>query len=387
MAERAYARGQQLAEQGHLTAAAEEFRKALLFAPENTDYRMSLATTLIDAGRLNEAQSHIEELLQEDPTNAAVNLLRAKLALKRNRLNLAIEYYQRAVYEYWPVSQAGQRRQARWELVDLLSQNGERSAVIAELMQLYSDAPQSAQERARIGSLLLSNGATSEALRVFQDLAHQQPANAGARVGLAEVYFASGDFISARHEYQHAERLSPHDHQITESLALTNEVIDMDPDLPSISGAERFRRSQNLLSRVVKDLRQCPAVPSPAGPPAPASVSAPASNKFLEQLREKLPAPLGGKQKTASPAGEKTAGGKSAGGNTSAAPTPAPSSIEQRLEAAQHLLALPVKPNEDSASELRSAAQSLWQDRTQVCASSPINDHALESVMSRASHE
>ncbi len=384
MGERHFARGQQLAAHGDPKAAAEEYRQALLFQPDNADYRLSLASTLIDAGRLNEAESHIEELLQEDPTDPDINLLRGRLALKRNRLNIATEYYQRAVYEYWPPDKAAERREARWELVDLLSKTGQRNALVAELIQLYADTPHSADEKAKIGFLLLNNGAASEALQVFRDLTKQQPSNAKAHFGLAQVHFSQGDFVSARHEYQHAAHLDPHDPQITQALAVTNEVIDMDPELPSISAEERFRRSQNLLSRVVKDLRQCPATPSPAAAPA-ASPPAPepATKRLFEQLKDKLASPLGGKStKASSNAGTGNSNGAPAG--TAAVP-PAPSAMEQRLAAAQNLLAMPRR--EDTSSELQNTAESLWQDRAQICGAAPVNDRALETVMARVGRE
>lgn len=390
MGEEHYEKGRQLAARGDPKAAVAEYRQALLFAPENTDYRLSLATTLIDTGRLNEAQSHIEELLQEDPTDAGVNLLRARLALKRNHLNIATAYYQRAVYEYWPPNKANERRQARWELVDLLVKTGQRNALIAELIQLYSDTPtRDVDEKARIGFLLLNNSASSEAMQVFRDLIKQEPKDATAHLGLAEVYSSLGNFVSARHEYQHAARLDPHNREITDSLAVTNEVIDMDPDLPMISQQERFRRSENLLGRVLKDLRQCPATPAPvANPPAAPAAPAPKTKKFFEQLKDRLAAPLGGKATKATPSGSAAPGKQeSMMPSGSASGAPAPSSMEQRLEAAQNLLAMPARPNEDSSTELQNTAQSLWDDRAQICGATPVNDRALETVMARVNHE
>ena len=388
MGEAHYEKGRQLAAYGDTNTAAEEYRNALLFAPDNTDYQLSLATTLIDAGRLNEAQSHIEELLEEDPTNPGVNLLRARLALKRNRLNIATEYYQRAVYEYWPANKMTEQRQARWELADLLAKTEQRNALIAELIQLYSDAPHNPQERAKIGSMLLANGASSEALQVFRNLTKQEPNDAAAHFGLAQVYSSLGDFVSARHEYQRAAHLDPHDPKITESLGVTNEVIDMDPDLPSISSQERFRRSQNLLGRVLKDLRECPATPTPVATTPATPPPVPATKKLLQQLKDRLAAPLGSK------ATKSTSNGTSAPGKQALMPTTGKSSgtaaqsdMEKRLAAAQNLLATAARRNEDSSAGLQSTAQGLWRDRAQICGATPVDDQALEAVMARMSHE
>lgn len=395
IADRHYAQAQKLVARGDLNAAAEEYREALLFAPDNTEYSLALATILIDSGRLAEGESHIEELLQEDPTNAQVNLLRARLALKRSHLKLAIEYYERAVYEYWPSSELGKRRQARWELTELLARTGQRNALIAELIQLDSEGPETPPERAKIGFLMLENGATSEAMQVFRELAKQSPADATAHVGLAQVYAAEGDFVSARHEYQRAEHLAPHNKDVTDALALTNDIIDMDPDLPGISARERFRRSQNLLSRVLKDLQQCPAVaaqpPTPVVTPPPAQ-GPPSTKKFFQQLTEKLSAPLRSKDTKAAPpgnaAGPAAASAAPSKPGSAGAAIPAPlTPMQQRLQAAQNLVALPPSADQDSSTELENTAENLWQDRARVCGSTPVNDRALETVMSRMIHE
>ena len=120
---------QNLVNRGEVESALEEYRKALLFAPDRTEYRLALATTLINADQLNEARSHVEQLLQEDPTNGQLNLLLARIALKRHHLKDAVDDYQRAVYEYWPNSELPERRRARWELATLLNDTGDRNRV------------------------------------------------------------------------------------------------------------------------------------------------------------------------------------------------------------------------------------------------------------------
>src|SRR3954447_17400034 len=71
LGKRHYAEGQRLGSSGNIEAAVEEYRRALIFAPDDTDYRISFVSALIGAGRFEEAESHIEQLLQEDPTNGS----------------------------------------------------------------------------------------------------------------------------------------------------------------------------------------------------------------------------------------------------------------------------------------------------------------------------
>ncbi|MBV9085637.1 MAG: tetratricopeptide repeat protein, partial [Acidobacteriaceae bacterium] len=63
-----YEEAERLMHEDRAADAVQEYRKALLFLPENTQYRLSLALALIDTGRLDEAESHLDQLLAEDPT-------------------------------------------------------------------------------------------------------------------------------------------------------------------------------------------------------------------------------------------------------------------------------------------------------------------------------
>ncbi len=333
-----FGRGQAMQARGELTPALEEYRQALIFAPNNTDYRLSLATALLDAGRLDEAQSHLEELEQENPTSGRINLLLGRLAVQQHDLQKAVDYYQRGVYEYWPASDLPMRRQARWELANLLNQTGDRNGFLGELMQLYTNLPTNAtMEKLRIGYLLQSSGATSEALRIFQDVVKQSPENADARRGLGEADFSSGQYVSARHEFQRALRLDPKDKTSAQELSLTNEVIDMNPAMPYISGAEQLRRSRNLLSRVMKNLEGCNPVASAA--PAPATL---------------VPEPV--------------------------------DPYQQRMLDARKLLAGKSKDSDPALAMQKIAAQ-LWADKGHYCTLVTPQDHTLDTLFARIGHE
>ncbi len=312
-----YRRGQSLVSGGQTGEAVEEYRKALLFSPDKSAYRLSLVTALLEAGRLDEAQAHAEQLLQDDPTNGKLNMILARVAARRHQTQRAIDDYQRAVYEYWPTAEAGQRREARWELVGLLGEVGRRNEAVGELMQLYANAPPDPKIRAKVGFLLLSYGATSEALRVFRDLARDSPQDATAHKGLAEAYFAAGDYLSARHVYQRAARLAPKDAALANELALSNAVIDLDPALPDITSAERFRRSGNLLRRVLADLGACPVSED----------------------------------------------------------------LQGRLDDAGQLLKLRQSAGSDVSLQLQNASQQLWNDRALFCPQTAVSDRAVEAAL------
>lgn len=319
LGEKHYQSGQQLQQKGNLPAAVEQYREALLFSPDKVEYRVSFVAALIQSGQLSEAESHLDELLQEDPTNGVLNLMRARLALRRDAVPKAIEYYRRAVYEYWPPAQANERRQARWELIDLLERGGHREEAVGELMTLYANAPPDPKLRTKVGFELLDNGATSEAMQVFRDLTRASQHDSQAHRGLGEAYFTSGDFVSARHEYERALRYNPKDRSASEALSFTNAVIDLDPELSGLPSAERFRRSQNLLRRVLGDLGGCAA--------------------SQEQ--------------------------------------------KDQLDAAAKLLEPPPQNDPDLALQLQNTAKQLWTSRSQMCGAKPTDDTVLATVFER----
>lgn len=318
-----YDRGLELQRSGNVDEAVEEFRKALLFCPDTAEYRVSFAAALIEAGRLEEAESHLEQLLQEDPTNGELNLMFGRIAVRRNRLSKAIEYYQRAVYEYWPQDRVNERRKARLELIDLLAKTGRREELIGELMTLYANFPNDQALRARIGLDLLDHGATSEATQVFRELVRIAPKNADYHRGLAQAYFAGGEYVSARHEFERAMRLNPKDGFSGTQLKLTNSVIDLDPTLAGIREAERLRRAQNLLRRVKTDMEQCSD----------------------------------------------------------------PGALSDPLAKADALLDQKPTEDVDLAGEMQETAQKIWSKRGQVCAGKPTGDGALATVLARLANK
>ena len=369
---------QAMLKRGDVKGSLEGYRKALLFSPDRTEYRLALATALINAGQLNEARSHVEQLLQEDPTNGQLNLLLARIAVKRGHIRDAVDDYQRAVYEYWPTSELQTRRQARWELATLLNQTGDHTSAVAELMQLYTNTPANEVPRKiKVGQQLLKYGATFEAEQIFRDLAKQSPHDPDIMRSLGQAYFNAGEYVTARHEFQRAVRAAPRDKESIDSLATTNDVIELDPALPSLSSSEHLRRSQNLLNRVLKNLRTCSAVAADTklSSNAPHTGGQTSGTNATSSNDVHFAKPSAHPEKTAKP-------------DSRAAPdaTVTPSTTDQlalQFEAADKLLEQPVTDNDDRALALQNAAQKFWSERTTACKANPPSDPVLETVLAR----
>ncbi|HEX7363406.1 MAG TPA: tetratricopeptide repeat protein [Bryobacteraceae bacterium] len=323
LGEHHYMWGQWNFSHGHPDMAVSDFRKALLYLPDNLQYRLSLSQALLAVGNLNEAHSRLVQLAEEYPTNGLINLMLARVDRRQKHPLEALQYYQRAVYEYWPKPELPQRRKARWELVSLLGQLGDHNSEIAELMQLYASAPKDPEERSKIGFLLLKNGAASEALRVFQALRHASPHDSNAYRGLGQIAFDSGNYDHARRNFERAVRLDPKDAESLQALNLTNTVVDLDPALPRISGAERRRRSKNLLNRVLSEIEEC------------------AEGRQI------------------------------------------PATIVPTIASATQLLSVQRLPKGDVTLQREDVAQQLWKVRAQLCGGPAVQDQAVEIVLQR----
>jgi tetratricopeptide (TPR) repeat protein len=359
LGDRHFTAGKALTRVNDLSGAAVEFRKALLFAPDNTEYELSLATTLVDSRRFDEAESHLEQLSQQDPTNGRINLLLARVALMEHHTGQAVASFQRAVYEYWPPDEISERREARWELIDLLAADGhQRDQLVGELLQLYGNLPPHSDQRMRVGTFLLNAGADAEAGHVFRDVLKDGAGEPMAQLtadlvrahsGLAQIAFRAGDFIEARHEYQRVLKQAPDDLATVAALELTNDIIDMAPQLPNISPGERLRRSENLLKRVEGDLRNCAGA--------------------LDQQAVATGAPVSGTGTCPPDSG------------------PASCALEQRLQEIMPANGRKLTDKDDDAARFQQAAEGLWKQRSTYCGQHHVTDPALEAVLPRVEHE
>jgi tetratricopeptide (TPR) repeat protein len=319
-----YQIGRELQAAGDVEGAAEQYRKALLFNPDEVDYRLSLAVALVELGQLDEAQSHLEELLEDEPTSGVVNLMLARVAERRGRVQQAIQFYQRAVYGYWPPNKLATRHAARWDLVGLLERQNRRNELVGELLQLEATSSGDAKERSKIGFLLLQYDATSDATNLFRDLVKDHPRFVEAHHGLGQSYFDSGDYAAARREFQKAIHVDPNDHENVHLLSLTNAVLNLDPSLPRLNLGERLARSRRLLDRVIHDLNDCTT--------------------------------------------------KNGGANDAQ---------KQRLDDAQKLAVSTSNDADSLALQLQDAAQQLWKERYTFCTKNAPVDNALITVLEK----
>ena len=281
-AARLFEEGQHLRQEGRSEDAVHQFQAALSIARGNRDYHIALASALLEAGKLTNAESALSDLLQQNSTDGEVNLLMARVLLKQGRIPEAVSYYHRAIYGQWKQDPAGNRARTRFELVDLLARQNSKEELLAELLPLQEEAPRDLDKQKdtqeRIGRLFLAAGSPARAAEVFRDVLQNSGDDPQARAGLAEAEFAQGNYRAAEADYLAAARLKPDDDADRKRAEVSRQVLELDPMQRGIGPAERYRRSAKLLEMALDAVSQC------AGSRPPDSQNQASQNQASQEL-------------------------------------------------------------------------------------------------------
>ena len=153
--------------QGQIDAAETLYRYAIwlqdIVAQESTDTRLGLAQLLVQANRLDEAQSEIDRIITLSPYNASAYQLQGDLYHKEGQFEQAITAYQRA-FQLDPTQIA-----VYVSLSDQLRQHGGRPAEILELLQTASQInPSEATLLIALGDQLQRVGDLQAAIDAYQ---------------------------------------------------------------------------------------------------------------------------------------------------------------------------------------------------------------------------
>src|SRR5579872_798412 len=258
-AESHYRTGVQLAHAGRAAQAVEEYRAALTYSHDDNRYQLALVLSLMDLGRLDEAESHLLELHENDPNDALTDLMLARIAARQGRTGTAVTDYHQAIYGLWPDDPSKNRLQARFELIDLLTRTGQARQARSEIEALADEAPNDTATENRIGDLLLGYGSPQRAMEMYQRVLAKEPRNADAAYGAAKSAFAQGNYATAANWYRRTLRLNPGNGSARRHLEETSEVISLDPLLVDLSASQRFERSRTLVEKAAESLKACAA--------------------------------------------------------------------------------------------------------------------------------
>ena len=277
-AESHFRKGEELARADRPEAAVEEYRAALTYSHDDSRYQRALALSLMNLGRLEEAESHLLDLRENDPNDALTELMLARIAARQGRAAAAVAAYHQAIYGLWPDDPVKNRVQARFELIDLLARTGQPGQALSELEALADQAPDDAPTGDRIGRMLLQYGSQRRAAEIFQKVLARDPRDSEAADGAAESAFGQGNYATAANWYRRALRLNPANRSARDRLDETSEILSLDPLQVSLSANERFERARTLVEKGVESLQACAA--GPAGGETQALISS--AGEFLQ---------------------------------------------------------------------------------------------------------
>ena len=119
--------------------------------------------------------------------------------------------------------------------------------------------------------MLLEFGLAQEAADTYHNVLASNKDDADAYLGLGEAEAALWNYSAARDAFRHAQALAPSDATIGARLELSEQVLALDPTVPKLHAAERYRRSQKLLELALGALDQCGASHPEIALPAAAS--------------------------------------------------------------------------------------------------------------------
>jgi len=237
--------------------AVEQFRNALSFAPQNSQYRLALGLALEQSGHPNEALVYLDTVVKRDPENGRAYLGIARAAARENRVTDAVTSYHKAIYGSWPGGQEQNRMLARLELADFLRKNGQNTEAVAELLAALGPAVHDAPQKRNIGKLLLEYGSARQSAAVFHDLLQSNPRDAEAYAGLGAAELAQDDFVAARDAYRSAVRWNPDDPSTRTQLDLCDRAAALDPDAPRLRSSERYQRAYAILKGELAESDAC----------------------------------------------------------------------------------------------------------------------------------
>jgi len=256
-ARQSYREGLRLARNGKTGEAIEAFRKAHALERGNTEYELELIKVLTEAGKSDQAELLMREVLEREPNGGRANLLAAHVMLSKGNSDTAESYYHRAIYGEWPDNADAHRISVRMELADFLAARGKKQELLAELLPLQEQSGKDPAAERRIAQLFLAADSPSHAANEYRALIKQDPRDASAYTGLGDAELKRGDYRSARDAFLSAAARNPADPSIRYRVELSGTLNDLDPTARRLTSVEKYRRSLRILDLARSELDGC----------------------------------------------------------------------------------------------------------------------------------
>jgi tetratricopeptide (TPR) repeat protein len=271
-AQKSFQAGNELVQAERYPEAIEQYRNALSISHSNEN-RLALGLALVKAQLLPEAEIYLREVLRDHPQSGPANVGLAEAYAAQGQLDAAVTCYHQAIYGAWPDHPAEHRVQARMELVKTLGIAGREKAAQAELLAILPELPADSENRKHVARMLFDVGLFQESADLYRSILQRDRNDADAYAGLGDAEVAQWNYTAARDAYNRAFAARPSDESIQQRLKICDQVLATDPTMAGLRSAERYRRSQDLLSAVLTVQDQCQATHpgvGATGSPAPA---------------------------------------------------------------------------------------------------------------------
>jgi Flp pilus assembly protein TadD len=256
-AEHSYATGSRRLENGKAGEAIDYLREAHSLERQNNLYAVQLIAALTSAGRIDDAEPLLTEVLQREPNDGRANLAAARVMKIKGDMAEAEAYFHRAIYGQWQDNSEGHRLAVRMELIDLLAQTNRKQELLAELISLEAESPADAGIRKRLGPLFLTAGSPTRAADVYHAILEKEPRDVAALGGLGEAELEEGQYRAAHEAFEKAHELEPENESVRSHLDTLSTVTGLDPTPRQLTSAEKYGRSRRILEMAREQYGAC----------------------------------------------------------------------------------------------------------------------------------
>jgi tetratricopeptide (TPR) repeat protein len=237
--------------------ALTNYRNALVYSPNNSNFQFHLAQALAAAGRGDEARAYLLNLLSESPGDGQINLELARIAARQGAMPEALRYYHGAIYGVWDSDPIAMRWRLRQELCEYSLDHGAANQAVAELIQLADNTPpEDVEGQEIVGALLLRAQLWPRALSAFRSVLSAAPRDVDTLKGAGTAAFQLGQYAQALAYFDRLPRGEAEDPRIKGMIETSRQILDADPfltDLPAGAKAERAARALAAAESRVQD--------------------------------------------------------------------------------------------------------------------------------------
>lgn len=252
-----FAAGNAALQQSRPDVAVNAFRTALLYDPQNFDYRLRLAAALTRAGHSRQALNYYESLWQLNPRSGLVNLHLARFAAQSGDISGAERYFNGAIFGDWPENATDHRRESLLELIDFYLQRKDTGQAESQLIVLSANLPEDPVLRAHVAGLFAQVGDQQRALAQYRLVFQSDPQYLPALVGAGKAAFQLGDYHAAETYLSRAAREDSAGADVRNLLTIAQDAASLDPFEHGLPESEKIRRALRTYQIAASRLDSC----------------------------------------------------------------------------------------------------------------------------------